>query len=97
MILCKNCSPRKECFYYQNGETRTECKFYKPMTEQEYIQTCNTEQLAEFVVKAMILYDNSEMTVLEAIKNAMKNDVKLSNYFMESLLEWLKQPHTNKE
>ena len=35
MILCKNCSPRKECFYYQNGETRTECKFYKPMTEQE--------------------------------------------------------------
>lgn len=47
MILCKNCSPRKECFCYQNGETRTECKFYKPMTEQEYIQTCNTEQLAE--------------------------------------------------
>lgn len=47
MILCKNCSPRKECFYYQNGETRTECKFYKQMTEQEYIQSCNTEQLAE--------------------------------------------------
>ena len=67
------------------------------MTEQEYIQTCNMEQLAEFIVKAMILYDNSGMTVLEAIKNAMKDDVKLSNYFMESLLEWLKQPHTVKE
>ena len=65
-----------------------------PKTEQEYIQTCTTEQLAEFIVKAMILYDNSGMKVLEAIKNAMKNDVKLSNYFMESLLEWLKQPHT---
>ena len=68
-----------------------------PMTNEEWLRSCNTEQLAEFVVKAMILYDNSEMTVLEAIKNAMKNDVKLSNYFMESLLEWLKQPHTNKE
>ena len=64
------------------------------MTNEEWIKSANTEQLAEFVVKAMILYDNSEMTVLEAIKNAMKNDVKLSNYFMESLLEWLKQPHT---
>ena len=66
----------------------------KPQTNEEWLRTATTEQLAEFVVKAMILYDNSTMTVLEAIKNAMKNDVKLSNYFMESLLEWLKQPHT---
>ena len=67
------------------------------VTNEEWLRQCTTEQLAEFVVKAMILYDNSTMTVLEAIKNAMKNDVKLSNYFMESLLEWLKQPHTEKE
>ena len=68
-------------------------KGFIEMTNEEWLRQCTTEQLAEFVVKAMILYDNSTMTVLEAIKNAMKNDVKLSNYFMESLLEWLKQPH----
>ena len=69
-------------------------KGFIELTNEEWLRTATTEQLAEFVVKAMILYDNSTMTVLEAIKNAMKNDVKLSNYFMESLLEWLKQPHT---
>ena len=42
----------------------------------------------------MLIVDKDKQ---EAIKNAMKNDVKLSNYFMESLLEWLKQPHTSKE
>lgn len=92
--LCDSCSPSKQCTADKN---RTECKYFQPMTEQEWLQTATTEQLAEFVVKAMILYDNSTMTVLEAIKNAMKNDVKLSNYFMESLLEWLKQPHHKKE
>jgi len=69
-------------------------KGFIELTNEEWLRTATTEQLAEFVIKAMILYDNSTMTVLEAIKNAMKNDVKLSNYFMESLLEWLKQPHT---
>lgn len=70
-------------------------KGFIEQTNEEWLRSATTEQLADFVVKAMILYDNSEMTVLEAIKNAVKNDVKLSNYFMESLLEWLKQPHTN--
>ena len=46
MILCDSCSPRKQCTAEKN---KTECRFYQPMTEQEYIQTCNTEQLAEFL------------------------------------------------
>lgn len=54
MILCKNCSPRKECFYYQNGETRTECRFYQPMTEQEYIQTCNHKELTEILFRMIV-------------------------------------------
>lgn len=78
MILCKNCSPRKECFYYQNGETRTECKFYKQMTEQEYIQSCNTEQLAEFLTKVILDDKRFRMTMVGGV-----NETKL----------WLKQPH----
>lgn len=80
MILCKNCSPRKECFYYQNGETRTECKFYKQMTEQEYIQSCNTEQLAEFLTKVILDDKRFRMTMVGGV-----NETKL----------WLKQPHTD--
>ena len=68
-----------------------------PMTEQEYLQTCTTEQLANFVIKAMLFYDNAGITVLEAIKNAVEDNENLSSYFMENVLEWLKQPYTPKE
>ena len=81
MILCKNCSPRKECFYYQNGENRTECKFYKPMTEQEYIQTCNTEQLAD-VLADVSLWIHPFMK--------QKNRFEL---LKKQFYEWLKKPH----
>lgn len=46
MILCDSCSPRKQCTAEKN---KTECRFYQPMTEQEYIQTCNTEQLVHVI------------------------------------------------
>ena len=95
-IKCDDCKFVEDCVDY-GWEGCKKFTQKQPHTNEEWLRTATTEQLAEFVVKAMILYDNSTMTVLEAIKNAMKNDVKLSNYFMESLLEWLKQPHTNKE
>ena len=57
------------------------------LTEQEYIQTCNTEQLAE---------------KLWEIYNAGKDDAKTYDtfeYFIdkEDVEEWLKEPHTPKE
>ena len=79
MILCENCSPRKQCMEDKN---RTECKYYQPITEQEYIQTCNTEQLAEFI--AQYLYGWTT--------NSTPYDIVL-----HSVREWLKQPHTEKE
>ena len=68
-----------------------------PMTNEEYLKSCNTEQLAEFFIKAMLFYDNAGITLLEAIKNAVEDKEKLGSYFMESVLEWLKQPHHSKE
>ena len=56
----------------------------KPMTEQEYIQTCNTEQLAEWL--RGIYWHCHEI------------DCEHCNYpwrCMEKgdIVEWLKQPH----
>ena len=65
----------------------------KPLTNEEWLRSCNTEQLAEFFIKAMLFYDNAGITLLEAIKNAVEDKEKLGSYFMESVLEWLKQPH----
>lgn len=88
MILCKNCSPRKECFYYQNGETRTECKFYKQMTEQEYIQTCTTEQLEDVLWEKI----NGAFNSGYACCNLKQDKDYVGRY--KRFKEWLKQPHT---
>ena len=55
-------------------------------TEQEYIQTCNTEQLAEF------LYD---IAYFDNWSDAIMNDSLINETAVEYAIEkWLKQPHT---
>ena len=45
-------------------------KTKKPMTEQEYLQTCNTEQLAEWIAsvvqKAISIKENNGIVMLES-------------------------------
>lgn len=55
----------------------------KPMTEQEYIQTCTTEQLAEVFMQFM--FDAK-----------FKRKFVYGNFYDE-FAKWLKQPHTTKE
>lgn len=55
---------------------------HKPMTEQEYLQTCNTKQLAEWIASV----------VQKAISIKENNGIVM----LESAIwwgEWLKQPH----
>lgn len=53
----------------------------EPLTEQEYIQTCNTEQLAECLARYFYGWTT----------NSAPYDIILHN-----VREWLKQPHTAK-
>ena len=46
MILCKNCSPGKQCTADKN---RTECKFYQPMTNEEWLKSLDTEGLVDYL------------------------------------------------
>ena len=68
----------KHCPYYDGtGEVE--------LTEQEYIQTCNTEQLAE---------------VLADVALSVHPFMKQKNRFellKKQFYEWLKLPHTIKE
>ena len=90
MILCENCSPRKGCTADKN---RTECRFYQPMTEQEYLQTCNTEQLAEF------LADEINDVIERVLESVWLNDgdTDRDEYYQRKsdVVEWLKQPHNS--
>lgn len=93
-MKCKNCdgsgyteSPnypgKVECLYC-DGKGVVE-----PLTEQEYIQTCTTEQLAEIVLH--LAWDTNE------IFKMILNDIERSKEIKIKIVkEWLKQPHTAK-
>lgn len=57
----------------------------EPLTEQEYLQTCTTEQLAEVITD--IVWECKEQD------DCM--DCKLGWCSKDYVVEWLKQPHTN--
>lgn len=72
------------------GELDLEIVPTEPQTEQEYIQTCNTEQLAEEVYK-LVWCSNELFQQMECSGiDTKENDLKI-------VTEWLKQPHTEKE
>lgn len=57
----------------------------KPMTEQEYLQTCNTEQLADVFFEYRYAYSTPRQKLwMSASEKCIKTDI----------VEWLKQPHT---
>ena len=60
-----------------------EMKNPKPMTNEEYLKSCNTEQLAEWISKATI----------DAWFRQVNNELPKPNGAKE-WAEWLKQPHT---
>ena len=67
-----------------------------PMTEQEYIQTCNTEQLAEWIcsVHEKCYYCGAKR--VSDREHCPFCDGKCRNNKHEFAM-WLKQPHTEKE
>lgn len=98
---CEKCIhryPLGGCLVPSNLGYVEQCKHFmkeepKPMTNEEYIRSCSTEELAWFIAKAMLFYDNTTMSLLDAIKKAMEYDKKASDYFTDDIVEWLKQPH----
>jgi hypothetical protein len=81
MALCDSCSPKRWCSVVD--KSRTECKFYQPFTNEEYIKSLDTEQLAEMLA-------NESKNVINDFENF---DFKREH--KEFWEMWLKQPHTN--
>jgi hypothetical protein len=82
---------RTKCEYCDGNSTecelvgRSECP-RTPKTEQEYIQTCNTEQLAEEISQLVFGGDFK--------KHISKMGYINMHSFKTEIVEWLKQPHT---
>lgn len=47
-VLCDNCSPRNQCTADKNRE---KCKYFQPMTNEEWIRQASTEELIDFFEK----------------------------------------------
>lgn len=82
-IVCDKCKGKGELD--ENG---------KPiLTNEEYLKSCNTEQLAEAIYYLTWFHTELDERLDKNVKNGCYND----DENIKIVMEWLKQPHTPKE
>ena len=90
-VLCKNCSPRKQCTADKN---RTECRYYQPTTNEEWFCGLSTEEKAKYIAKSMFFYDSQfGLTMVEALRKSVEYEDGLNETIEHDVVEWLKQLH----
>lgn len=85
MVQCSKC---KNAYYVVNKEKMNK---QKPQTNEEWLHSLNTEQLAEWFAH--------HSDFCEICEKHCDNDtgMQCNGDFKERWVEWLKQPHTPKE
>ena len=83
--LCPKCNGRGEYFFDDHCQG-TWVEYVYPLTEQEWIQTATTEQLAEWI---------AHQTMIALLENQNNHSLRMT--YPAYWVEWLKQPHTPKE
>ena len=87
-IRCDDCKFVEDCVDYGwDGCRKFTPKPSKPMTEQEWLQTADTEQLAEALLNIMA---NNEFTLY-----LLHTEKKSVQEMKDAVVEWLKQPHNS--
>ena len=81
-MKCKRC--QDEGKLYMPGKF-IKCPDCQPLTNEEYIRTCSTEELAEWIVK--IAFGKEFKTHISKIGYANMHSYKTE------VLEWLKEKH----
>jgi nitrogen fixation/metabolism regulation signal transduction histidine kinase len=87
MALCDSCSPKRWCSVVD--KSRTECKFYQPFTNEEYIKSLDTEQLADVIGN---IAKNAYQCGQDGKTNKCVNRNHCTGYCDYGWGEWLKQP-----
>lgn len=83
-MICDGCWHKNNCADYE--EKLIHCEYFEPMTEQEWLHTLNTEQLAEFLCEVW--------GGIDEIINIMSEDGEINK--KDAFVRWLKQPHKEK-
>ena len=71
MNLCKTCGTI--CPFDDEHE---ECEYYKPMTNEDWLRSCNTEQLAEEIYECVMTHPwhISKEVILEWLKQPHRGE-----------------------
>lgn len=98
-IKCDDCKFVEDCVDYGwEGCRKFTPKPSEPMTEQEYLQSCNTEQLAEWFTNNGYLPCRLRDCTDCKYYDKKNDDCDFSFYgsinHKQMWVEWLKQPHT---
>lgn len=98
-FLCEECIHNSDkgggCLIPKNLGYVDNCNRYLPkdrpivQTNEEYLRSCDTEQLAESLLNIMA---NNEFTLY-----LLHTEKKSMQEMKDAVVEWLKQPHTVKE
>ena len=98
-FLCEKCIHNSDegggCLIPKNLGYVDNCNRYLPkdrpivQTNEEYLRSCDTEQLAESLLNIMA---NNEFTLY-----LIHTEKKSMQEMKDAVVEWLKQPHTPKE
>ena len=83
--LCDNCSPRNQCTTDKN---RTECKYYQPQTNEEWMKSLNTEELVDHLYE---VHKGGASVERQAWIEKHKERIKMQ------IRGWLKEKHIEKE
>ena len=86
--ICLSCRKHTKC-----GRAEHEtigCGYYVPMTNEEYLKSCTTEQLAEAIYYLTWFHTELDERLDKNVKNGCYND----DENIKIVMEWLKQPHT---
>ena len=102
-FLCGECIHNSDkgggCLIPKNLGYVDNCNRYLPkdrpivQTNEEYLRSCNTEQLAEEIVNLTLL---DKYKLYDKMESA-EYDIGIGVGAKKVIVEWLKQPHTIKE
>lgn len=65
-------------------------------TNEEWFNGLSTEEKAKYIAKSMYFYDMG-MPMGEALRASIRHEQGLDRTLEDGVIEWLKQPHTEKE
>ena len=92
---CEHCEHWvKDSFGDRVCEFDGDCENPAPQTNEEYLRSLNTEQLAEWIISLCVTYfDRTDLSIVGAVKESIKINDHYDGHIQKDLLvEWLKQP-----